>query len=84
MPADGGRGIFTMEPGMYSAMELDASSILTTLQHASRPLKPRRGDGAYAPLVRIAEERRKAGDSPMAGPNDHSSLGTVSAFNMDR
>ncbi|KAI8933259.1 hypothetical protein NX059_009890 [Plenodomus lindquistii] len=81
---EGRRDIFTMEPGMYSAMELDASSILTTLQHAPHPLKPRPSDGTHASLVRIAEERRKAGDSPMTNATDEGDLGAVSQFNMAR
>jgi hypothetical protein len=73
---------FTMEPGMYSAMELDASSILTTLQHSRRPLEPRPSDGTHASLVRIAEERRRATLSPMTGPGSPAGLTGVSTFNM--
>lgn len=82
LPRDSRRDIFTMEPGMYSAMELDASSILTTLQHARQPIKPRPSDGTHASLVRIAEERRRAGDSPMTDASDEGGLATVSQFNM--
>jgi hypothetical protein len=55
---------FTMEPGKFSAMELDASSILTTLQHAPGPLRPRPSDGDHARLVQEAEERRRKAFSP--------------------
>jgi hypothetical protein len=55
---------FTMEPGKFSAMELDASSILTTLQHAPGPLRPRPSDGDHAHLVQEAEERRRKAFSP--------------------
>ncbi|CBY01643.1 predicted protein [Plenodomus lingam JN3] len=82
LPREGRREIFTMEPGMYSAMELDASSILTTLQHARHPIKPRPSDGSHATLVRLAEERRRAGDSPMANASDEGGLGAVSQFNV--
>lgn len=53
-----------MEPGTYSAMEVDVGSILTTLQHSGRPLKPRPSDGRLATIVERAEELRQAGDSP--------------------
>ena len=79
---EGRRDVFTMEPGMYSAMELDASSILTTLQHASHPIKPRPSDGTHASLIRIAEERRRASHSPMANASDEGDLKPVSHFNM--
>ncbi|KAL6706219.1 hypothetical protein ACN47E_005954 [Coniothyrium glycines] len=75
---------FTMEPGTYSAIELDASSILTTLQHSRRALEPRPSDGAHASLVRIAEERRRATLSPMTGPTSPSALTSISAFAMSR
>ncbi|KAH7396131.1 hypothetical protein BKA66DRAFT_454529 [Pyrenochaeta sp. MPI-SDFR-AT-0127] len=81
-PNDNRRDCFTMEPGMYSAMELDASSILTTLQHSRRPLEPRPSDGRLAPLIREAEDRRRATISPMTAPKDHGELTAVSAFNM--
>ncbi|OAL43173.1 hypothetical protein IQ07DRAFT_593350 [Pyrenochaeta sp. DS3sAY3a] len=82
VPSNNRRDTFTMEPGMYSAMELDASSILTTLQHSRRPLEPRPSDGRLAPLIREAEDRRRATISPMTGPEDHPRLATVSAFSM--
>jgi ribosomal protein S15P/S13E len=76
------RDTFTMEPGMYSAMELDASSILTTLQHAQRPLRPRPSDGPHAPLIEEAEERRRASFSPMTKVEDHAMLDAVSHYNI--
>ncbi|CAI9628636.1 unnamed protein product [Alternaria burnsii] len=78
------RDTFTMEPGMYSAMELDASSILTTLQHAQRPLRPRPSDGPHAPLIEEAEERRRASYSPMTKVEDHAMLDAVSHYNIGR
>jgi hypothetical protein len=53
-----------MEPGQYSAMEVDVGSILTTLQHSGRPLKARPSDGPLATIVERAEELRQAGNSP--------------------
>ncbi|KAH6881627.1 hypothetical protein BKA58DRAFT_371890 [Alternaria rosae] len=76
------RDTFTMEPGMYSAMELDASSILTTLQHAQRPLRPRPSDGPHAPLIEEAEERRRASFSPMTKADDHAMMDAVSHYNI--
>ncbi|KAF1937579.1 hypothetical protein EJ02DRAFT_385415 [Clathrospora elynae] len=73
---------FTMEPGRYSAMELDASSILTTLQHATCPLQPRSSDGAHARLVQEAEERRRASFSPVAHTEDHMMGRALSRFNL--
>ncbi|CAO2647194.1 Nn.00g081160.m01.CDS01 [Neocucurbitaria sp. VM-36] len=84
VPHDGRRDTFTMEPGMYSAMELDASSILSTLQHSRRPLEPRPSDGRLAPLVLEAEDMRRATLSPMTGPEDPGRLKSVSTFNMAR
>ncbi|KAG9193428.1 hypothetical protein G6011_03463 [Alternaria panax] len=78
------RDTFTMEPGMYSAMELDASSILTTLQHAQRPLRPRPSDGPHAPLIEEAEERRRASFSPMTKVEDHAMLDAVSHYSIGR
>ncbi|EUC33357.1 hypothetical protein COCCADRAFT_26314 [Bipolaris zeicola 26-R-13] len=71
---DARKNTFTMEPGMYSAMELDASSILTTLQHAPGPIKPRPSDGTYARLVQEAEERRRKSSTPMKKSDDHPML----------
>jgi hypothetical protein len=68
---DARKNTFTMEPGMYSVMELDASSILTTLQHAPGPIKPRPSDGTYARLVQEAEERRRKSSTPMKKSDDH-------------
>lgn len=79
---EGRRDIFTMEPGMYSAMELDASSILSTLQHASHPIKPRPSDGTHASLVRIAEERRRASHSPMTNASDDGRARTASHLDI--
>jgi hypothetical protein len=76
------RDTFTMEPGMYSAMELDASSILTTLQHAQRPLRPRPSDGPHAPLIEEAEERRRASFSPMTKVEDHPMMDAISHYNI--
>ncbi|KAF1834139.1 hypothetical protein BDW02DRAFT_589186 [Decorospora gaudefroyi] len=76
------RDTFTMEPGMYSAMELDASSILTTLQHAQRPLQPRPSDGTHARLVKEAEERRQASFSPRTAADDDAMLDAVSQYNI--
>ncbi|KAF1847695.1 uncharacterized protein K460DRAFT_363741 [Cucurbitaria berberidis CBS 394.84] len=84
VPHDGRRDTFTMEPGMYSVMELDASSILTTLQHSRRPLEPRLSDGRLAPLIREAEDRRRATLSPMTVAEDHGGMPPVSSFNMGR
>ncbi|KAI4705865.1 hypothetical protein J4E81_000750 [Alternaria sp. BMP 2799] len=80
---DARRDTFTMEPGMYSAMELDASSILTTLQHAQRPLRTRPSDGPHAPLIEEAEERRRASFSPMTKAEDHAMMDAVSHYNID-
>jgi hypothetical protein len=79
---DARRDTFTMEPGTYSAMELDASSILTTLQHAQRPLRIRPSDGPHAPLVEAAEERRRASFSPMDNTGDHNTAGAGSHYNI--
>lgn len=73
---------FTMEPGTYSAMELDASSILTTLQHSRQKLEPRPSDGAYASLVRQAEEQRRTTLSPRTGVNEPAGLAPISTFSM--
>jgi hypothetical protein len=73
---DSRRDTFTMEPGRYSAMELDASSILTTLQHAGAPLQPRASDGGHARLVEEAEERR------LVSSEDHAMLDAVSQYNI--
>lgn len=79
---DSRRDTFTMEPGMYSAMELDASSILTTLQHSNRPIEPRPSDGDLAPLVRIAEERRQATNSPRTSIDTSRDLPSMSAIGI--
>ena len=76
------RNTFTMEPGMYSAMELDASSILTTLQHAQRPLRPRASDGTHRALIEEAEERRQASFSPTTEAHDHDMMDAVSQYNI--
>ncbi|KAF3054033.1 hypothetical protein E8E11_009613 [Didymella keratinophila] len=69
MLSDGRRDTFTMEPRVYSAMEIDAADIITTMQNARGPLKPRESDGEYAPLVAAAEERRRATHSPGVRPS---------------
>ncbi|XPS80828.1 hypothetical protein M3J09_012774 [Ascochyta lentis] len=68
MLSDGRRDTFTMEPRVYSAMEIDAADIITTMQNSRGPLKPRPEDGEYAPLVAAAEERRRATNSPAILP----------------
>jgi len=68
MLPDGRRDTFTMEPRVYSAMEIDAADIITTMQNSRGPLKPRPSDGEYAPLVAAAEERRRATHSPAILP----------------
>ncbi|UPX19807.1 uncharacterized protein EKO05_0010058 [Ascochyta rabiei] len=68
MLSDGRRDTFTMEPRVYSAMEIDAADIITTMQNSRGPLKPRPEDGEYAPLVTAAEERRRATNSPANFP----------------
>ncbi|KAF2626662.1 hypothetical protein BU25DRAFT_411637 [Macroventuria anomochaeta] len=68
MLSDGRQDTFTMEPRVYSAMEIDAADIITTMQNSRGPLKPRESDGEYAPLVAAAEERRRATHSPAMLP----------------
>jgi anti-sigma28 factor (negative regulator of flagellin synthesis) len=70
MISDGRRDTFTMEPRVYSAMEIDAADIITTMQNSRGPLKPRPSDGEYAPLVTAAEERRRATNSPAVHPRN--------------
>ncbi|KAF2200908.1 hypothetical protein GQ43DRAFT_441082 [Delitschia confertaspora ATCC 74209] len=43
----------------YSAMELDAASIIVTLQQSMAPLVPRQSDGENAELVKIAQRQRQ-------------------------
>ena len=69
MLSDGRRDTFTMEPRVYSAMEIDAADIITTMQNSRGPLKPRESDGEYAPLVAAAEERRRGTHSPAVLPS---------------
>ena len=71
---------FTMEPGTYSAFELDASSVLTTLQHSINVLEPRPSDGRFAPLIQEAECRRRA-ISPITEPGSLSVADALAAFN---
>jgi hypothetical protein len=73
----------SMEPGTYNAMEIDVGSILTTLQHGGRPLKPRPSDGRLATIVERAEELRQASDSPYSAAQNQNELAPVSDFNMD-
>lgn len=68
MLSDTRRDTFTMEPRVYSAMEIDAADIITTMQNSRGPLKPRPSDGEYAALVAAAEERRRATHSPAVRP----------------
>jgi hypothetical protein len=75
--------IMSMEPGTYSAMEVDVGSILTTLQHSGQPLKPRPSDGRLATIVEMAEELRQAGHSPLTQTQPQEELTQVSEFNMD-
>jgi hypothetical protein len=70
-----------MEPGTFSAMEVDVSSILVTLQHSGRPLKPRPSDGPLATIVEKAEELRQAEKSPFTQPQTQTA--PVSDFHMD-
>jgi hypothetical protein len=67
---------FTMEPNKFSAVEFEAGSILTTLQHAQGSLQPRASDGSYARLVEEAEERRRVSS------DDHAMLDAVSQYNI--
>ncbi|KAH7071452.1 hypothetical protein BKA63DRAFT_517985 [Paraphoma chrysanthemicola] len=75
--------IMSMEPGTYSAMEVDVGSILTTLQHSRAPLEPRPSDGPHATIVKKAEELRRSTLSPAASAQSQTDLAPVSAFNMD-
>jgi hypothetical protein len=72
-----------MEPGTYSAMEVDVGSILTTLQHSGQPLKPRPSDGRLATIVERAEELRQAGDSHYSQSQAQLEAEPVSEFHMD-
>jgi hypothetical protein len=67
---------FTMELNNFSAVEFEAGSILTTLQHAQGPLHPRASDGSHARLVEEAEERRRVSS------DDHAMLDAVSHHNI--
>ncbi|QRD05386.1 hypothetical protein JI435_155360 [Parastagonospora nodorum SN15] len=73
----------SMEPGTFSAMEVDVGSILTTLQHSGRPLKPRPSDGRLATIVEKAEELRQATNSPCTQAQHQSQEVSMSDFNMD-
>jgi hypothetical protein len=73
----------SMEPGTYSAMEVDVSSILTTLQYSGQPLRPRPSDGRLATIVERAEELRQSSDSPYNEARNRDALAPVSDFNMD-
>lgn len=48
----------------YSALELDTAGVIATLQQTMGPLTPRKQDGKHANLVRIADEFRRASQSP--------------------
>jgi hypothetical protein len=73
----------SMEPGMFSAMEVDVGSILTTLQHSGRPLKTRPSDGRLATIVERAEELRQASSSPYTQAQHQIQEVPMSDFNMD-
>tara|TARA_R110002003_G_scaffold534_19_gene20330 strand:- start:4106 stop:5653 length:1548 start_codon:yes stop_codon:yes gene_type:complete len=75
--------IMSMEPGTFSAMEVDVGSILTTLQHSRAPLEPRPSDGPHATIVKKAEELRRSTLSPATSAQAKNDLAAVSAFNMD-
>jgi hypothetical protein len=72
-----------MEPGTYSAMEVDVGSILTTLQHSGQPLKPRPSDGRLATIVERAEELRQTGYSPYTQAQTPTETALVSEYHMD-
>lgn len=67
---DARRDTFTMEPRLYSAMELDAAGIITTLGNSRQTLQPRPSDGKNADIVRLAEEFRRNSNSPRTAPED--------------
>jgi hypothetical protein len=73
----------SMEPGTYSAMEVDVGSILTTLQHSGQPLKPRPSDGRLATIVERAEELRQTGYSPYIQAQTPTETAPVSEYHMD-
>jgi hypothetical protein len=73
----------SMEPGTYSAMEVDVGSILTTLQHSGQPLKPRPSDGRLATIVERAEELRQTGYSPYTQAQTPTETAPVSEYHMD-
>jgi hypothetical protein len=75
--------VMFMQPGSFSAMELDAGSILTTLQHARGPLEIRPSDGPHAPIVEKAVELRRASGSPCTRAQALDSESVVSEFKMD-
>jgi hypothetical protein len=62
--------VMSMEPGRYSAMEVDVGSILATLSNSRRPLEPRPSDGSMAPLVEQAEKLRRNSVSPLSHGSD--------------
>ncbi|KAL5117407.1 hypothetical protein ACEQ8H_004723 [Pleosporales sp. CAS-2024a] len=73
----------SMEPGMFSAMEVDVGSILATLQHSGQPLKTRPSDGRLATIVERAEELRRTDHSPRSHSQRQSQEVTMANFNMD-
>ncbi|KAF2023192.1 hypothetical protein EK21DRAFT_17256, partial [Setomelanomma holmii] len=75
--------MMSMEPGMFSAMEVDVGSILATLQHSRKPLEPRPSDGPHATIVEKAEELRRSTLSPATQSQGQGDLAAVSAINMD-
>jgi hypothetical protein len=48
----------------YSALELDTAGVIATLQQTMGPLTPRKEDGPYKNLIRIAQENQRSSDSP--------------------
>ncbi|KAH8731785.1 hypothetical protein GQ44DRAFT_766842 [Phaeosphaeriaceae sp. PMI808] len=79
--------VMSMEPGTYSAMEVDVGSILTTLQHSGQPLKPRPSDGPHASIVEKAEQLRRASNSPhthsQTQAQTQNKLAAMSPISMD-
>jgi hypothetical protein len=45
-------------------VQIDVSSILTTLAQSARPLRPRTSDGSNAHIVQQAEKLRRGSGSP--------------------
>ncbi|KAF2652022.1 hypothetical protein K491DRAFT_695926 [Lophiostoma macrostomum CBS 122681] len=47
----------------YSALELDTAGVIATLQQSMGPLTPRKEDGAYKNLIRLAQENQGSSGS---------------------